>query len=151
MKLFRRDAGPETRATLESEVRRLGALIGAEEPDLVSFERRDGGHPTVEVDDEGFYHYVVIERGEELQHRRTGDRDEILYWALESTTQTMAGRWAQHHPADGQEHRVTRWIKQFELLHALNPAWAQRRRAELIEFLSPTNLPEEGVPPLPLP
>ncbi|BBH69722.1 hypothetical protein ACTI_64070 [Actinoplanes sp. OR16] len=142
--MFKRDAGP---SALEREIRRLGALIGAEESDLVSFEHRDGGRPCVAVDEDGVYRWWVTERGRELEHRETRDRDEILYWSLAYTTWTMGGAWALRHPVAGEEQRVARWRKQFELLGVLNPDWPSRCRAELITKLSPAHLPEGGIPP----
>ncbi|MEJ3750051.1 Imm63 family immunity protein [Actinomycetes bacterium KLBMP 9797] len=108
----------------------------------------DGAHPFIGVDELGFYHWVVMERGQVLQDRQTTDRDELLYWSFETTTSTMAQRWALHHPVEAQEQRVTKWIKQLQLLHKLNPDWARRRRDELVRSIK--DVPG-GIPPLPQP
>ncbi|MEU4689224.1 Imm63 family immunity protein [Actinoplanes sp. NPDC023714] len=142
--MFKRDAGP---SALEREIRRLGALIGARETDLVSFEHRDGGYPCVAADPDGTYRWWVTERGRELESRETRDLGEILYWAMAYTTWMMGGDWALRHPVAGEEQRVTRWRRQFALLAELDPAWPERCRAELIAKLPPGSLPEGGVPP----
>lgn len=146
MKQFRRDSGPGNAQwgleVLRAEVARLGAAIGAEESQLVAFEPRDTGQPYVLVDAEGTYHWVVAEGGEVREDRTTTSRDELLYWSFDATTYAMAGEWATRHPVVDQELRVTLWVKQFELLRALDPDWEKRRRRELAERV-------EDLPPLP--
>lgn len=87
MKLFRRDAGPgkseQGLLVLRAEVARLGAAIGADENDLVTFEPNDTGRPFIVVDDEGLYHWKVVERGEVVEDRTTTSRDEVLRWSFE--------------------------------------------------------------------
>ncbi|MCO8271506.1 immunity 63 family protein [Actinoplanes sp. TRM 88003] len=139
MKQFRRDSGPGNSQggleVLRAEVDRLGALINAPTADLVAFEPRDAAHPYVQVDADGTYHWLVVERGQVLQDRTTTSRDEILYWSFDATTYAMAGVWATHHPVEEQEFRVTLWERQFALLRALDPEWEQRRRREQAERL----------------
>ncbi|MBB2949086.1 hypothetical protein FB565_008891 [Actinoplanes lutulentus] len=148
MKMFRRTVDhARAQQQLEDEVRRLGALIGAGDADLVAFGNRDGGYPWASVDESGVYHWIVTERGQELQHRKTRDLDEMLFWCLEATTWSMGGDWALRHPVAGEEQRVTRWRKQFALLATINPEWPHRARQRLIERIEPANLPEGGIPP----
>jgi hypothetical protein len=152
MKFFRRPRPAEAprQNPLEREVRRLGAIIGADDRDLVCFVPVDGAHPFVRRDANGEYYWCVRERGQELENRRTTDPDELLYWALEWTTYNMAARWALEHPTTGQEQRVTRWIRQFELLDALDSGWARRCRDKVVNFVESHDcLPEGGMPPLP--
>src|SRR5712691_8192962 len=50
---------------------------------------RDWGQPHIEVD-KNFYHFVVVERGEELQRKSTKDYQELLYWIFAWITFQMA-------------------------------------------------------------
>lgn len=142
--------GSRSQEPLREEIRRLGRVIGAGENDLVHFRPIDGGYPYVWEDDDGRFHWRVVERGQTLERRTTDDRDELLYWVFASTTFTMAGRWASRFPVPAEEYRVTLFRRQFELLHTLEPRWARRRRTELIERLRDLDcLPKAGVPELP--
>ncbi|WP_250009650.1 Imm63 family immunity protein [Actinoplanes sp. M2I2] len=146
MKQFRRDSGPGNSQwgldMLRAEVARLGALIDAPAADLVAFEPDDAGRPYVLVDADGAYHWLVAEGGEIREDRTTTSRDELLYWSFDATTYAMAGASATRNPVEGQEFRVTIWLKQFELLRALDPGWEQRRRRELADHVA-------DLPPLP--
>ncbi len=88
------------------------------------------GSPHVEVSD-GVYHYVVTERGEELQRRTTHDADELLYWLLQDVTFSLASDFELRHRVPGQDFRRILFTKQLELLRGLDPAWGQRREREI--------------------
>ena len=118
---------------LRDEVARLGALIEAPPPALVSFNSRiDMGAPYVRVEPGGPYHWIVKEHGQTLDHRTTKDVDDILFWSFEATTGSMASRWAAEHPDGQRDFRVGMWAKQQELLMRLNPRWVDRWRDRLI-------------------
>lgn len=130
---------------LEAEIARLGAIIDAPASTLITFDNRDGACPFVRVVD-GEFHWQANERGQIVEHRVAADRDELLYWAFADTTREMA-----YGPAvAGEQQRVTVWRRQFELLHRLDPRWAQRQRRELAESLADPN-DVALIPPLPGP
>jgi hypothetical protein len=121
-----------TREVLETEINRLAGLIGASGYDVVGFNPHvDAGCPYIEIDDDGQLHWIVEERGQELEHRTTRDPDELLYWSFQVTTFSRACNWEARHRDESQDFRVGLWGKQAELLHRLNPAWARRWRREL--------------------
>ncbi|MBC3844649.1 hypothetical protein GXW82_44085 [Streptacidiphilus sp. 4-A2] len=95
---------------------------------LVAFSRRDAACPYIEVHD-GTLHWIVEERGKELQHRTTGDLDELLHWVAPHATFSMALRWEQRDrfPAD-RDTRIGWLAKQIELLRRLNTEWAEQFR-----------------------
>ena len=47
---------------------------------------RDSAYPHIEVDSKRFFHYVTIERGQELDRKTTNNPDELLYWIFSSVT-----------------------------------------------------------------
>ncbi|MEE6264244.1 Imm63 family immunity protein [Streptomyces noursei] len=67
-------------------------LYGDRTRDLIAFSRRDAALPSVEVHD-GIIHWIVRERGRELQHRTTADLDEALHWIALDATSASSIRW----------------------------------------------------------
>ena len=51
---------------------------------------RDFAYPHIEVDNTGLLHYVIIERGQELDRKTTDKLDTLLYWIFASVTFSMA-------------------------------------------------------------
>jgi Immunity protein 63 len=121
-----------TREVLETEIGRLAALIGASGHVVVGFDMRiDAGYPYIEIGAAGQLHWIVKERGLVFDHRTTRDPDELLYWSFETTTFSLASDWEVRHRDESQDFRIGLWAKQAELLHRLNPNWAQRWLREL--------------------
>jgi hypothetical protein len=117
-------------AEIEHCVRRLAARIGAPDRELPTFgHSEDGARPHVEVTARGL-HYVVVERGEELQRLTTRDVDELLWHVFKDVTFSLAGRFELAHRVPGQDTRRARFAKQVELLETLSPVWAKRLSAE---------------------
>ena len=87
----------------------------------------DFGHPHIEINSAG-YHFVVIERGKELERRTTHDLDELLYWIFESVTSGLAVSYELQHRISSQDCRRLIFARQLELLRLLNPTWADRRQ-----------------------
>ena len=68
-----------TLAEIKTEVDRLAAMIGAAGYVLPTYgQTEDFARPHIEVDSRGF-HYVVIERGQELSHLILNTLDELLF------------------------------------------------------------------------
>lgn len=125
---------------LEAQVHELARKIRAGEGLLPTFGwSRDGGYPHVECDGETM-HWVVRERGSELDRRSTTDVDELLYWVFQSVTFTMASTWSARRPRPGVEFRVGLFKRQFTLLGKLDPTWVTRRKAELGPILDEVGL-----------
>ncbi|HTO67729.1 MAG TPA: Imm63 family immunity protein, partial [Bradyrhizobium sp.] len=90
---------------IDADVRALARRIGASPDDLPTYGvSRDFGYPHVEVE-HGFYHYVVVERGQEVSRRFTDDYDELLYWILRDATRILAFRFELHHRIEDQDCR----------------------------------------------
>lgn len=120
---------------LRERVEALARVIGAPTDSLPTYGRpRDFGYPHIEVDEA--YHWIVTERGQELDRRTTRDLDELLYVIFQSVSFSMAMNIEVRHRRKGEDARRQLFEVQLSLLDRLRPAWAARRRAELDEVLA---------------
>jgi hypothetical protein len=117
-------------AELQQRVRFMASRIGASDRELPIFgsSQYDDG-PHVEVSPQGM-HYVVFERGQELERITTRDTDELLWHVFKHVTSWLASSFELAHRLPGQDFRRVMFAKQVELLQALSPAWARRESAE---------------------
>ncbi|MFC1416660.1 Imm63 family immunity protein [Streptacidiphilus cavernicola] len=118
-----------TLGDVQAAVRAMTAQLDGN--DHVAFSRRDAAYPYIKVQD-GIIHWIVEERGKELQHRTTGDLNELLNWVALDATFSMALDWERgqrgRFPAD-RDTRIGWLAKQIELLRRLDTEWAQQFRA----------------------
>lgn len=94
------------------------------------------GDPHVELVD-GHLHYVVTERGREVERRIAADEDELLYWLFDSVTRSLSDAvrepWlSQLRGRDSRRHRFDTHVR---LLERLDPAWAERTSRHYAEVL----------------
>jgi hypothetical protein len=124
-----------TIALIKSRIDALAAKIGAPADLLPTYgSSRDFAHPHVEYD--GRYHFVVVERGQELQRHTSLDIDDILYAVFEGITHSMASNYELHHRDPGRDNRPLLFAKQLELLGALDTNWSAKCAAEVAEILA---------------
>ncbi len=81
--------------------------------------------PHIEVDQRGF-HFVIVERGQELDRKTTLDPNELAYWIFETATFSMAVDFELHHREQGKDCRRMFFLKQEELLGLLDASWRKR-------------------------
>ena len=115
---------------LRERIRAAAETLGADEDMLPTYGASDQtGRPHVEADDTG-YHYVVCERGTEFERATSADPEEIAFLACRDMAFEMAceQELASHVP--GQDSRRRIFAIELELLRTLDPAWAERVRAE---------------------
>ncbi len=111
---------------IKAEVDRLAAQIGTSGRLLPTYGRsEDGARPHIEVDSRG-YHYVVIERGQELERLTTNDLDELLFNIFEGVTFSLASKYEMAHRVDSQDSRRILFRHQIESLSELYPHWGER-------------------------
>ena len=112
---------------VRARIAELSARIGAPENYGPTYGRsEDFARPHIEVD--RAYHYVVVERGLELERRSTDDLDALLYWALHDITWQMASDWELANRREGEDSRRQLFARHVELLERLSPSWAARTR-----------------------
>lgn len=129
------DEQVRVRRCLEGRLAELGRLAGLSDRQVPGFGFRGGAYPFIEVGGDGELRYLAHERGRKVLELVTRDPEELLYWAFRDSAFEAAGVWARRHPREGEPFRVTLWRRQFSLLHVLRPAWARRRREELVASL----------------
>jgi hypothetical protein len=113
-------------STIEAEVLRLAAIIGASGYVLPTFgHSEDSARPHVESDGRGF-HFVIVERGQELRRITTQNMDDLLYHVFEAVTFSLACDFELAHRIQGQDFRRMLFKRQIDLLALLSPAWAER-------------------------
>src|ERR1051325_7559594 len=100
---------------IKSEVDRRAALLGAvEHRSLPTYGRtEDGARPHIEVDSHG-YHFVVVERGQELERFTTFELDDVLYRIFQSVTFSLAIDYELAHRVETQDFRRIGFQKQIE-------------------------------------
>lgn len=95
----------------------------------------DGARPHIEFSG-GQYHYVVVERGKELDRKSSADINEILFHVFEGITFSMAVDYEKRHRRRGEDSRRQLFDVQLGLLGKLNPAWKERTRERLDAVLA---------------
>ena len=89
---------------------------------------RGDGSPYIEISDA--YHFVVEERGLELERRKTRDLDELLYWVFDGVTFTVASSFELRNRRPNEDSRRQLFAKQEELLNLASEAWGRRKEVE---------------------
>lgn len=84
---------------------------------------------------DGVYHYVVTERGSELERRMAANADEVMYWLAQDASFELACSHEVRHRVANQDCRRLLFAKQVELLASANPLWAARRMEEHRDIL----------------
>ncbi len=84
----------------------------------------------------GSYHYVVTERGSELERSLAKDKDELFYWLMSDVTFSIACDFEVTHRITGQDSRRQLFSKHVELLGRLSQDWATRKELEYAQVLS---------------
>lgn len=129
-------ASMKTLQEIETDVRALGKLIGASKNELPTYRTtRDMGYPHVEVAN-GLYHYVVVERGQELERRSSATYGDLLYWIFESATHNLAFAYELRNRIENQDCRRIAFPKQIELMKRLSSEMGARLEAKLADTLS---------------
>ena len=87
----------------------------------------DGAHPHIETDSNGM-HYVIIERGQELDRKTTNDIDELMFWVFINVTFTMSIQHELKNRVENKDFRRLMFSKQEELLGLINNDWKTREQ-----------------------
>lgn len=115
---------------IKSEIDRLAAQIGAPDNLLPTYRYSiDGAHPHIDVDLNG-YHYVVVERGQEISHVTTHNLDELLFQVFKDITFELACAYELKHRVQHQDFRRLLFQYQIELLSMLSPKWSEIENQE---------------------
>jgi len=117
---------PATLAEIKDEIDRRAAVVGASGNLLPTYGcTEDFARPHIEADSRG-YHYVVVERGSELERVTTPHLDELLFHVFDAITFSLAGQYEVQHRRRKEDGRIQMFSHKIELLAKLAPAWAER-------------------------
>ncbi|MBR0850994.1 hypothetical protein JQ543_24845 [Bradyrhizobium diazoefficiens] len=120
---------------IEADVAALATRIGASQDALPTYgTSRDFGHPHIEVEP-GLYHYVVIERGQEIDRQSSPNYDDLLYWVFKNVTHGLAFSYEQTHRIEDQDCRRMAFPRQIELMQRLGPDLRKRLEQEIAGIL----------------
>jgi Immunity protein 63 len=126
----------KTLREIETEVNELAARIGASVNDLPSYgQSRDFGYPHIEVSGE-LYHYVVVERGQEISRQSSANYDDLLYWIFSDATHNLAFDYELNNRIEDQDCRRMAFQKQVQLIRRISPAMADKRSKEIEAILA---------------
>ena len=115
---------------IKSEVKRFAAKINASDDLLPTFGySENGARPRIVVDERG-YHYVVVERGQELSRVTTPELDNLLYHVLKDVTFELAGKYELKHRVENQDSRRLIFKHQIELFCRLSQRWGEVKAQE---------------------
>lgn len=121
---------------LKKRITAYADTIGAARADFITYDDSiDMGCPNLEYH-EGLYHYVVVERGEELSRFTTADEDELLYLVFKNIAQGLASDHELKNRIPNQDSRRLIFVRAQELIGRLHPLWAQRLSKEYETILS---------------
>lgn len=121
---------------LKKKVKKLSGQINAPDKFLPTFRYSlDGAHPHIEIDKLGYFHYVVIERGQESKRKTTDNLNDILYWIFEYVTFIMAVKYELKNRVENKDTRRLLFDYQEKLLQTLNKEWSQRCHEEHAKIL----------------
>ena len=120
---------------IETAVAALARHIGASSQDLPTYGiSHDLGRPHVEVENV-LYHYVVMERGEELERRSTESYDELLYWIFSDVTHNLAFSYELRNRVEDQDCRRIAFPKQIELMKRISSTMGTRLEGDIADIL----------------
>lgn len=129
----------KTLPEIKAEVDGLAARIGAADNVLPTYgHSEDGARPHVEVDFSG-YHYVTVERGQELERLTTNDFGELLFYIFRNAAFSLACAYEREHRVENQDFRRILFRRQIELLATLFPHWGDRESRRHAEILQKTS------------
>ena len=116
---------------IKKKVDELAEVINATTYLLLTYGySKDFGYPHIEIDNFERLHYVIIERGEELERRTTNKLDDLLYWIFSSVTFSMASEFELKNRIEDKDCRRIIFEKQEELLGQLNKNWRLKENTE---------------------
>ena len=115
---------------IKERVEELAKIINATTDLLPTYGySKDFAYPHIEIDSFGRLHYVIIERGQELERKTTEKLDDLLYWIFTSVTFSMASDFELKNRIEDKECRRIMFEKQEELLGQLNESWRLKENA----------------------
>lgn len=118
---------------VRKKVTELGRIINAPLNKLYVFDRNDGGYHLEFHGDE--YHYILNERGQELDRFVTKNFDELLYKIFKHITSSMAFSYEFDNRVPNQDSRRIAFAKKIELMSKINEQWGVKIEQNIAKTL----------------
>ena len=126
----------KTLRQIEAEVTAFGKRIGASKQDLPTFgQSTDGARPHVEIAND-LYHYVVVERGQELERSSSPRYEDLLFWIFKDVTHNLAFTYELTNRIEDQDCRRIAFPKQVEFMKQLGLEMGERMEKHIADILS---------------
>lgn len=110
---------------LKEEIEKLAKRINAPEEFLPTYNvSEDFARPHLEIHGEEL-HWVIIERGQELQRRKTFNLEELLFWVFDGITFEMATELEISNRRKEEDSRVQLFEIQETLMGEINPRYSK--------------------------
>jgi hypothetical protein len=121
---------------IKKKVLELAFKIGVP-ANLLPYYRYSNGEqsPLIEVDKNGNFHYVKIERGKEFERKSTDNLDELLYWIFSDVTFWMAVKFELNNRIENQDNRRITFEQQEKLVGFISESWKQLIHNEHLRIL----------------
>ena len=107
--------------------------------DLHSFvtfgNQEDLAKPNIEIVGLQNFHFIVVERGNELERRITQNLDDLLYWIFDTITFRQALDYKLQNRDLNFDSRRIYFRKQEELLSLIHPDWKIKKENEHKDIL----------------
>lgn len=124
-----------TLVAVEQIVLALGRLLVAPAHLLPTFgHNEDYARPEIRVSAHG-YHWVIVERGQEIDHQVFQSLEELLFEIFSSITFSMACDYEVRHRVAAQDFRIVLFDKQVALLAQVDAGFAARCRDKANVYL----------------
>lgn len=116
---------------IKKRVEELAEKINAKADLLPTYGySKDLAYPHIEVDTGGLLHYVIVERGQELERKTTHKLEDLLYWIFDDITFSMSCEYELQNRIEGKDCRRIMFAKQEELLGLLDNSWREQKVLE---------------------
>ncbi|MFY0608617.1 MAG: hypothetical protein JXR10_18005 [Cyclobacteriaceae bacterium] len=119
------------KSQIESELHRLGELIGAQPNQLPTIDNSRDSKPNISFSANGTAYYEAHERGNELFSFPAFDLEHLMFMAFKDITFSMAFEHERKNRNPNEDSRRQLFSKQIELLRTLNSEWAERTQKEI--------------------
>jgi hypothetical protein len=117
------------------EIMNLARLINAPKMYFPTFDYPKGdATPFIEIVDNE-YCYIISERGQERERKKTSNLHELLYWIFEDITWIMSIKYEVQNRIEDKDNRRISFQKQEELLAKLNLEWSKRCEVKHVSIL----------------
>jgi hypothetical protein len=114
---------------LKQIILNLAYKINAPKDLIPSFGKtNDFAHPHIESNLNGVFHYIIVERGEELERETFSKIDDLLFKVFKDITFTMAAKYELEHRKQDQDFRILLFEEQEKLLARLKKEWAEKEK-----------------------